>query len=71
VKTLIVAGTSLEADYWADQWKLDDKDWRFVYDVDQLKGVRDVDIKFCGNWFKRPDAKELRAEASWVERRNK
>lgn len=71
MKTLIIAGTSWEADYWAEQWKLNEKDWRFVYDVEQLKGLSDVDIRFAGNWFKRPDAKELRAEAAWIERRKK
>ena len=71
MKTLIIAGTFKEAEYWAEEMKLPKKDWRYVLDADHIKGMHDVDIKFVGNWYRRPDAKELKAEAAWIERTRK
>jgi hypothetical protein len=63
---MIVAGNYDQAWYWANEWKLCPCDWRYVDSPNSLKGVRNSEVRFVGDWYRRPDARELELEAQCV-----
>jgi hypothetical protein len=68
MKTLVVAGTQQEANYWIRQdlgkkypsmTSLSMSDYTIVHNADQLRGKRDPSGVFVGNWRNRKDIFEI------------
>ena len=58
---LIIAGHYAQARYWAQEWRLGREgiEWRYISGADQLRGLHDQEILFCGTWADRDDVKEI------------
>jgi hypothetical protein len=68
MKTLVIAGTYHEANYWIIQdlgkkypsnTSLSMSDYTIVHNADQLRGRRDPSGVFVGNWRERKDIFEI------------
>lgn len=60
-KILIIAGNAAEAGYAARQLGLEDKQWKYVRDADDLASApRPVSVIRYGTWIKRRDKDQLR-----------
>ena len=61
-KIFIVAIDSARAAAYALKNMLRKHQWSYVVDVDNLKGLRDVEIHFVGEWYKHRNYYEIAAE---------
>jgi hypothetical protein len=64
MKTLVIAGTIHEANYWIIQdypfnTSLSMSDYSIVHNADQLRGMRDPKGVFVGTWKQRKDIFEI------------
>ena len=56
----IFAGTMQQAQYWADQWRLDPRSWLYLSDVHKLYGTENPDVRECGTPWERKDYNEMK-----------
>lgn len=49
-------------------WTIDGVEYRYVSNVDMMRGHRRAEVQLIGNWFIRPDADEILVQKAIMER---
>ena len=57
--TLIVSGNYTQAREYAEAHNLQLRQWRFVQDREQIMGVENPKVVYCGTWQTRDDLAEI------------